>query len=122
MKVLPGRPYPLGATFDGAGVNFALFSEFATKVELCLFDSEEATKETAKVVFREQTDMIWHAYLPAVGPRPAVRLPRAWAVRTQEGPPLQSQQGFARPLRKGDRPGFEVGRFAFLATRSEPTI
>ena len=48
MRVWPGRPYPLGATWDGAGVNFALFSEHATKVELCLFDSPDADqKETA---------------------------------------------------------------------------
>ena len=47
MRVWPGRPYPLGATWDGAGVNFALFSEHATKVELCLFDSPDATKEVA---------------------------------------------------------------------------
>ena len=66
MKVLPGRPYPLGATFDGAGVNFALFSEHATKVELCLFDGDEATKENACFVLPEHTDMIWHAYLPGV--------------------------------------------------------
>jgi glycogen operon protein len=42
MRLRPGRPYPLGATWDGLGVNFALFSEHATRVELCLFDSPEA--------------------------------------------------------------------------------
>jgi glycogen operon protein len=68
MKVLPGRPYPLGATFDGASVNFALFSEHATKVELCLFDSPDATKESACIVLPEQTDMIWHGYVPALEP------------------------------------------------------
>ena len=45
MKIRPGQPYPLGATWDGAGVNFALFSEHATKVELCLFDTAESTRE-----------------------------------------------------------------------------
>ncbi len=68
MKVLPGRPYPLGATFDGAGVNFALFSEHATKVELCLFDNAEATQHSQSIVLPEQTDMIWHGYLPSVDP------------------------------------------------------
>src|ERR687888_1756535 len=64
MRVWPGRPYPLGATWDGAGVNFALFSEHATKVELCLFDSADAAKEASRIELREQTDQVWHCYLP----------------------------------------------------------
>ena len=68
MRVWPGRPYPLGATWDGAGVNFALFSEHATKVELCLFDSADDTAEKHRIVLPEQTDMVWHAYLPDVLP------------------------------------------------------
>ncbi len=61
--VWPGRPYPLGATWDGEGVNFALFSENAEKVELCLFDPSEKT-ETERIELFEQTDQIWHCYLP----------------------------------------------------------
>jgi glycogen operon protein len=68
MRVWPGRPYPLGATWDGAGVNFALFSEHATKVELCLFDNPEATTETERIVLPEHTDQVWHAYLPDIQP------------------------------------------------------
>src|SRR4028118_1274040 len=68
LRVWPGRPYPLGATWDGSGVNFALFSEFGTKVELCLFDSPTATKESHRIEMKEQTDMVWHAYLPDVEP------------------------------------------------------
>src|SRR5277367_2255317 len=68
MRVLPGRPYPLGATWDGAGVNFALFTEYATKVELCLFDSVEATKEAQRIVLSERTEQVSHAYLPEVAP------------------------------------------------------
>lgn len=68
MRVWPGRSYPLGATWDGAGVNFALASEHATKVELCLFDHREADKETHRLVLPEQTDQVWHAYLPDVRP------------------------------------------------------
>jgi isoamylase len=68
MRVWPGRPYPLGATWDGAGVNFALFSEQATKVELCLFDSAEATHETHRITLPEHTDQVWHVYLPDVLP------------------------------------------------------
>jgi isoamylase len=68
MKLQPGRPYPLGATWDGAGVNFALFSQHATRVELCLFDSPEAVKESQRVELKEQTDMVWHGYLPDILP------------------------------------------------------
>ncbi len=68
MRNWPGRPYPLGATWDGAGVNFALFSEHATKVELCLFDSVDAKKEVVRLPLRFQTDLVWHAYLPEVLP------------------------------------------------------
>src|SRR5581483_5418632 len=68
MRVWPGRPYPLGATWDGVGVNFALFSEHATKVELCLFDSPEATAEAQRIALPEHTDQVWHAYLPDVEP------------------------------------------------------
>ncbi len=68
MRVWPGRSYPLGATYDGAGVNFAIFSEHATKVELCLFDTPESVKESHRVVLPEQTDMVWHGYLPDAEP------------------------------------------------------
>jgi glycogen operon protein len=66
MRVWPGRPYPLGATWDGAGVNFALFSDHAAKVELCLFDSPDADRESDRVAMFEQTDQVWHCYLPDV--------------------------------------------------------
>jgi isoamylase len=65
-EVLPGRPYPLGATWDGSGVNFALFSEHAEKVELCLFDSR-GTRELRRIVLPEYTDQVWHGYLPEIG-------------------------------------------------------
>jgi glycogen operon protein len=68
MRIWPGRPYPLGATWNGAGVNFALFSEHATKVELCLFDSPDATQEARRIVLPEQTDQVWHVFLPDVLP------------------------------------------------------
>ena len=68
MRVWPGHPYPLGATWDGSGVNFTLYSENAQKVELCLFDSIDAKQESDKIVMQEQTDMVWHAYLPDVRP------------------------------------------------------
>jgi isoamylase len=68
MRVWPGRPYPLGATFDGAGVNFALFSENAKKVELCLFASIDDANESQRIALREQTDQVWHCYLPDAEP------------------------------------------------------
>jgi isoamylase len=68
MRIWPGRPHPLGATWDGAGVNFALFSEHAAKVELCLFDSVDDKRESRRVVLPEHTDMVWHGYLPDVEP------------------------------------------------------
>ena len=68
MRYWPGRPHPLGATWDGRGVNFALYSENATKVELCLFDSVEDKIESKKISLVEHTDMVWHAYLPDVRP------------------------------------------------------
>jgi len=61
--VWPGRPYPLGATWDGEGVNFALFSEHAESVELCLFDAT-GRRELHRVRLKEQTDQVWHCYLP----------------------------------------------------------
>ncbi|HVA28942.1 MAG TPA: glycogen debranching protein GlgX [Candidatus Baltobacteraceae bacterium] len=64
-EVLPGRPYPLGATWDGSGTNFALFSENAEKVELCIFDAR-GTRELRRVVLPEYTDQVWHGYLPEV--------------------------------------------------------
>jgi glycogen operon protein len=68
MRTSPGAPYPLGATWDGAGVNFALFSENATGVELCLFEGEgEAVRET-RIAVREYTDQVWHIYLPEARP------------------------------------------------------
>ena len=65
MHVWPGQPFPLGATYDGTGTNFALYSEVAEKVELCLLDAERG--ET-RIVLPEREGMIWHGYLPRIGP------------------------------------------------------
>ncbi|HEX8964228.1 MAG TPA: glycogen debranching protein GlgX [Rhodocyclaceae bacterium] len=65
--VWPGQPYPAGATWDGEGVNFALFSEHASKVELCLFD-DKGRRETERIELREKTDQVWHCYLPEARP------------------------------------------------------
>ncbi len=64
--IWPGRPYPLGATWDGEGVNFALFSEHAERVALCLFDTEG--REVQRIFLDEYTDHVWHCYLPQAKP------------------------------------------------------
>jgi len=65
QRVWPGIPYPLGATWDGSGTNFALFSAHAERVDLCLFD-KKSQRETARIPLPEYTNEIWHGYLPDV--------------------------------------------------------
>jgi glycogen operon protein len=66
--MLPGSPRPLGATWDGKGVNFAVFSECANRIEICLFDSLDAPIERARIALIERTDRVWHGYLPGLAP------------------------------------------------------
>ena len=80
----PGRAYPLGATFDGSGTNFALFSEVAEKVELCLFDATRGVTET-RVELTEVDAYVWHGYLP--------RCSRASATATACTVPWDPAQG-----------------------------
>jgi glycogen operon protein len=68
MKAYPGSPYPLGATWNGEGVNFALYADNATAVELCLFDSPKGQPETIKIKIKERTHHIWHVFLPDARP------------------------------------------------------
>jgi glycogen operon protein len=79
VRVWPGRPYPLGAHWDGGGTNFSIFSEVATRIELCLFD--EAGAETARVALPETHALRWHGYLPDVRPgqRYGYRVHGPWA-------------------------------------------
>ncbi|HTV98887.1 MAG TPA: glycogen debranching protein GlgX [Streptosporangiaceae bacterium] len=74
----PGRPYPLGAAYDGAGTNFSLFSEVADRVELCLFDAEGREQ---RLRLEEIDAFVWHAYLPGIGPgqRYGYRVHGPWA-------------------------------------------
>src|SRR5512132_3067287 len=78
MQIWPGKPYPLGATFDGAGTNFSLFSELAERVELCLFDDEG---HETHIDLPESTALCWHGYLPNVRPgqRYGYRVHGPWA-------------------------------------------
>jgi isoamylase len=66
-RCLPGKPYPLGATWDGIGVNFAIYSERATKIELCLYDSR-TKRESERITMMEQTAFVWHCYVPGLQP------------------------------------------------------
>ncbi|HEX5141980.1 MAG TPA: glycogen debranching protein GlgX [Dehalococcoidia bacterium] len=68
FRTYSGNPYPLGATWDGSGVNFALFSENAEGVDLCIFDQAYGAPEIARIRMREQTDNVWHVYLPEARP------------------------------------------------------
>jgi hypothetical protein len=65
MDVWPGHPFPLGPDWDGYGTNFALFSENAQRVELCLFDADDS--ET-RILLTEREAFNWHCYIPGVGP------------------------------------------------------
>jgi len=67
LKLHPGGPFPLGANWDGKGVNFAIFAENATQVELCLFDTETSAEST-RIIFFERSNHIWHVYIPGLRP------------------------------------------------------
>ena len=64
----PGKHYPRGATYDGEGINFALFSENASAVYLCLYDTADPTRETDRIPLTERTEMVWHIYLEGLHP------------------------------------------------------
>src|ERR1043165_9722463 len=67
-KFYPGSPFPLGATWDGKGVNFALYSENATSVELCLFNDNDASEVSETITIKEQLHYVWHVYVPGLQP------------------------------------------------------
>ena len=66
-SLLPGRPWPLGATWDGAGVNFAVFSANAQAIEVCLFNAD-GSQETQRLQLPSHTSDVWHGYLPGAAP------------------------------------------------------
>jgi isoamylase len=68
MRVWTGAPYPLGATWTGTGVNFAIYSENATGIDLCIFDDINSDRENLRIRFREKTDHVWHVFLPDAQP------------------------------------------------------
>lgn len=68
IEVWPGNPYPLGATYSSEGVNFALFSENAERVELCLYSQDAPNKEAYRIELKERTDQVWHCFIPDLKP------------------------------------------------------
>ncbi len=100
MRVWPGKPFPLGPSWDGEGTNFSLFSEHAEKVELCLFD---ATDRETRYELTERTAFNWHGYLPGIGPgqRYGYRVHGAWAP--EQGHRFNAEEAADRPVREVDR-------------------
>ena len=123
MEIWPGKAYPLGATFDGSGTNFALFSEVAERVELCLFEvgPRGATNET-RVELTEVDAYVWHCYLPTRPARAALRLPGARPVGPRERHPVQPRQAAARPLRQGHRRRDRLGPVAVRLRLRRPGL
>lgn len=68
LKILPGKPFPIGATWDGSGVNFSLYTENATAVDLCLFDLDNDEREAVRLNLTEQTNLTWHIYVQGLMP------------------------------------------------------
>ena len=101
MRVWPGAPLPLGATWDGEGVNFAIFSEHAEGVQLLLFEEETASSHSTAISLTEKTDNIWHAYLPDVRPGALYGYRVLRSLRARAGASLQPEQAPDRPLCEG---------------------
>jgi glycogen operon protein len=100
ISVWPGNSYPLGATWDGEGVNFALFSERAEKVELCLFD-QKGRREVARIELREHTDQVWHCYLPEARPGQLYGYRVYGPYKPQEGHRFNPNKLLLDPYAKG---------------------
>ena len=124
MQIWPGRPYPLGATFDGFGTNFSVFSEVAERVELCLFDAQR--RRNPHRSSRDDRPLL--ARLP---PRcaawPVLRIPRSRSVESRSGPLVQSEQAADRSIRQGRRRALATGtkrssRTTSLNRRTRRTI
>ena len=119
LRIWPGRPYPLGATWDGTGVNFALFSENATGVELCLFRRRRTTRGSAATIQLARAHRPGLALLPPRRPAgPVLRLPRARPVRAGARAPLQPGEAADRPVRQGDHGRDQVEQRRCSRTRS----
>ena len=118
MRIWPGSPYPLGATWDGEGVNFALFSENATAVDLCLFGRPDSPQETHRIRIEECTDFVWHVYLPEVRPGQLYGYRVHGLYEPEVGHPIQPRQGPDRSVCEGDCRQYRlVGRAVWVPDR-----
>ena len=117
MQVWPGHRYPLGATYDGTGTNFAIFSEVAEAVELCLFDPSGNER---KVQLHEQDAFVWHAYLPGVEPGQRYGYRVYGPYDPSRGAALQPAQAAARPVRAGGRRRHRVASVAVRVRLRQP--
>ena len=99
-EVWPGKAYPLGASYDGFGTNFALFSEVAERVELCLFDDDGAER---RIVLPEVDGFVWHGYLPGIEPGQRYGYRVHGPYDPAQGQRCNPEQAAARPVRQGDR-------------------
>ncbi len=117
-RVLPGKPFPLGATWDGLGVNFTLYSERAERVELVLFDSPQDEAPSAVVELSERTGPVWHGYLRGIRPGQLYGYRVHGPYRPEEGLRFNPNKvlldpyakGVGRPVRWDDSLfGYEIG-------------
>ena len=111
-RLSEGLPYPLGATWDGLGVNFALFSANATKVELCLFDAA-GEHEIERIVLPEYTDEVWHGYLPDARPGTIYGFRVHGPYEPIAGHRFNPNKLAARPLRQADHRRADSGTRLF---------
>ena len=109
LRIYQGHSYPLGATFDGEGTNFAIFSEHATKVELCLFDSSDPTREIARIPLAEKTDQVWHGYLPEAKPGTLYGIRVDGPYEPDNGHRFNPQKLLLDPYAKAISGGFQWG-------------
>ncbi len=106
LEIWPGKAYPLGATFDGSGTNFAVFSEAAEQVELCLFDADGS--ET-RVTLPEVDGFVWHGFIPNIEPGQRYGYRVHGPYDPAAGQSVQSEQAVAGSLRQGHRRHDRVG-------------
>ena len=102
QAIAAGGPAPLGATVGAGGVNFSVFAKRADRVEVLLYDHVDATAPARVIPLdaaRHRSYHYWHAFVPELGPRAALCLPRARAVRSRQGLPVRRRQGAPRSVR-----------------------
>ena len=100
MRVYPGYPYPLGANWDGRGVNFALFSEAARSVELLLYDNEKSPEPSSRIPLVERDANVWHAFLPDVIPGQLYAYSVNGAYEPEKGQRFNSHKALIDPYAK----------------------